>query len=295
MQKVLILGATGMLGHVLFREMSSNENLEVYGSARNAAILTASVPRQLNRNVVAGVDAQDFGSVHSLLRDVRPDIVVNCIGVIKQDPRVQDSASTVAINSMFPHLLARECGNAKSRLIHISTDCVFSGSRGNYTEDTPPDPQDFYGRSKLLGEVSSPSLVLRTSIIGHELAGKRSLLDWFLSNTENVRGFTRAIYSGVTTVELARLVRDIVIPRPDLTGLVHVASESISKYDLLRIVAKQYSWPNQIIPSDEISCDRSMSADKLFSLTGYRPPGWPIMIREMYESAGQWKSEVRAR
>jgi dTDP-4-dehydrorhamnose reductase len=287
-QKVLILGVTGMLGHALLRELTDRHSFDVRGTVRDLGSLTARVPAPLIRSIVPGIDATDFGTVRRLIRNLRPDVVINCIGVIKQDPRLQDSINTVTVNSLFPHRVARECEDTGARLVHVSTDCVFSGADGRYTESSRADPEDLYGRSKLLGEVSSPSLVLRTSIIGHELAGNRSLVDWFLSSSGTVRGFTQAIYSGVTTYEFARLISEVVIPRPELAGLIHVASDPITKHDLLLLIAKQYGWDGEIVADAALSCDRSLSSAKLRNLTGYRPPAWPTMVREMRESAERW-------
>ncbi|BFU42436.1 dTDP-4-dehydrorhamnose reductase family protein [Krasilnikovia sp. MM14-A1004] len=292
-KKVLILGVTGMLGHVLLRELGDREDLDVRGVARHADSLENQIPDALARRVITGVDATNFKSVRRVIWRTQPDIVVNCIGVIKQDPRVGDSVTTVAVNSLFPHLLARECAERGVRLVHVSTDCVFSGVQGDYSEDSVPDPVDFYGRSKLLGEVPAPALVLRTSIIGHELRGNRSLIDWFLKASGTVRGFTRAIYTGVTTFEFARLLADVVIPDERLTGLLHVASDKISKYDLLGLVAKEYDWQGSIVPSEDVVCDRSMRADRFFELTGYRAPDWPTMIREMREHSTRWGAPVQ--
>jgi dTDP-4-dehydrorhamnose reductase len=288
-EKVLILGVTGMLGHALLRELGGRPELAVTGTARDPAGVARHFPARLADGVITGVEATDFEAVGRLIRRSAPDVVINCIGVIKQDPRVQDPVATVTVNSLFPHRLARECEDAGARLIHVSTDCVFSGLSGHYSEASAADPGDFYGRSKLLGEVTAPALVLRTSIIGPELSGHRSLLDWFLASSGTVRGFTRAVYSGVTTYEFARLLSEVVIPRPDLTGLVHVAADPITKHDLLRLIAAEYDWPGEIVPDDQFTCDRSMTATRLLDLTGYRPPDWPTMIREMRESAERWE------
>jgi dTDP-4-dehydrorhamnose reductase len=285
MPTVMILGVTGMLGHVLFRELTACASYDVRGTARSIEALRGAIPPAPLGNVTTDIDAADFASVRRLLDQVRPDVVINAIGIIKQDPRIRNLATTVAVNALFPHHLAEHCTDIGARLIHVSTDCVFSGQDGKYTESDQPDAHDFYGLSKLLGEVASPALVLRTSIIGHELTGHRSLIDWFLSSSGTVHGFTRAIYSGVTTVEFARLIASVIIPRPQLAGLMHVAAAPISKHDLLTLVAKQYNWSGVIIPQDSFACDRSLIAERLQAATGYQPPDWPTMIRAMYESS----------
>ncbi|PZG18261.1 NAD(P)-dependent oxidoreductase [Micromonospora craterilacus] len=289
-RRVLVLGATGMLGHTLMRELHDAPAVEVHGAARGTGV--ASLPRDVAGRVSTGVDVLDPGRVARLLDEVGPEVVVNCVGVIKQRPEVQDAVHTVTVNALFPHLLGQECAQRQIRLIHVSTDCVFSGDRGGYVETDIPDPPDLYGRSKLLGELHHPpALTLRTSIIGHELVGNRSLVDWFLSQESVVSGYTKAIYSGVTTVEFARLLRTVVLPREDLTGLYHVAATPISKYELLRLVAGAYGWTGRIVPHDSFVCDRSMSADLFAQATGYRPPPWPEMIQTLKQAWSQWTRE----
>lgn len=288
-RRVLVLGATGMLGHTLLRELTRDPELDVYGAARTLASRSAHYPPDLLARITPAVDARQFEQVRHLLDELRPDVVINGVGVIKQRPEVTEAVPTIALNALFPHLLAEACAQRGSRLVHVSTDCVFSGQRGGYTEDDLPDPADLYGRSKLIGEpTTAPALTLRTSIVGHELTTCRSLVDWFLAQRGVVRGFTRAVYSGVTTVEFARLLRDVVLPRPDLTGLYHVAATPITKYELLRLVADQYGWPGDLVPDDTLVCDRSMRADALAEATGYRPPAWPDMISELHAARTRW-------
>ncbi|WP_433392432.1 dTDP-4-dehydrorhamnose reductase family protein [Micromonospora sp. KLBMP9576] len=289
-RRVLVLGATGMLGHALVRELGTDPGLDVYGTARSMEGRAHLFPAGLLARITPALDVSRFDQVRQVLDDVRPDVVVNCVGVIKQRPDVQDAVQTVTLNALLPHLLAEACARRGSRLVHVSTDCVFSGDRGGYLESDLPDPPDLYGRSKLLGETtSSPALTLRTSIIGHELTTNRSLLDWFLAQRGPVGGFTRAIYSGVTTVEFARLLREVVFPREDLTGLYHVAAAPISKYDLLRLVAEVYGWQGELLPNVDLVLDRSMRADALAQATGYLPPAWPDMIRLMHDARAEWR------
>ena len=284
-RRVLVLGATGMLGHTLMRELLDAPGVEVHGAARGVA----GLPPAVAQRVTPGVDILTPGRVGRLLDEVGPAVVVNCVGVIKQRPEVQNAVHTVTVNALFPHQLAEECARRGMRLVHVSTDCVFSGDRGGYVETDIPDPPDLYGRSKLLGEVDrAPALTLRTSIIGHELNGHRSLVDWFLSQEAVVSGYTKAIYSGVTTVEFARLLRSVVLPREDLTGLYHVAASPISKYELLKLVADAYGWAGRIVPHDGFVCDRSMSADALAQATGYRPPAWAEMVVQLHCAVTRW-------
>lgn len=295
--RVLILGVAGMLGHSLMKELDTGGSYDVFGSARDVVILREYFPSHLMNRINPGVDALDMSTIRQLLNRVKPDVVVNCIGVIKQSSAINDAAYTIRVNSLFPHLLAAECGECAARLIHISTDCVFSGDRGNYGEADNPDPSDFYGRTKLLGEISAPpALTLRTSVIGHELGKTRSLVDWFLSQSGVVNGFAQATYSGLTTIEFARLLATVVLPRTDIVGLFHVASAPISKYDLLSLIAAAYDWTGELEPYADFVCNRSLSSKAFFSITGYTPPPWREMIAEMRRSPwpGRHPGDIRA-
>jgi dTDP-4-dehydrorhamnose reductase len=216
---------------------------------------------------------------------VRPAVVINCIGLVKQLSQADDPLEALPINALLPHRLARLCDVAEARLVHISTDCVFSGKRGQYQESDLPDAGDLYGRSKLLGEVDSPHLTLRTSIIGHELNSAHGLVDWFLSQQTSVKGFTRAVFSGLPTVELARVVRDHVLTNPELQGLYHVSSAPIAKHDLLHLVARTYDKQIGIEPDDRLVIDRSLDSTRFRERTGYEPPSWQQLVERMHQFA----------
>lgn len=281
--RVMVLGVTGMLGNAMFRVLSENSGLVVYGTARSESS-RRYFAENLHGQIVVGVDVENHDSLVKAFAAVRPDIVVNCVGLVKQLADANDPLQAVPINTLLPHRLAALCQATAARLIHISTDCVFSGSKGNYLETDFPDAYDLYGRSKLLGEVDYPHAVtLRTSIIGHELSGHRSLVNWFLAQQGLVKGFTRAIFSGLPTVELAIIVRDVVLPRQELHGLYHVASKPINKFDLLQLVAKVYGKSIEINPAEDLVIDRSLNADRFKQATGYVSPEWPAMIQHMYE------------
>lgn len=282
--KILILGATGMLGHTLLRGLSRLDHLSVHATARSLNGLERWFNPDLLRSIQAPVDAGNFSTVKQLLAELRPDVVINCIGVIKQLAGARDPLQCIEINALFPHRLAQECQRHGARLIHISTDCVFSGNKGMYVESDFPDCDDLYGRTKLLGEVDYPHAVtLRTSIIGHELHSSVSLIDWFLEQEGPVKGFTRAIYSGFPTIELAKIIERHVIPNESLSGIYHVSSEPISKYDLLHIIKKHYNVATTIEPYDDFLCDRSMNSDRFRKLTGYVPPDWNALVSSMHE------------
>ena len=281
--KVLVLGASGMLGHAVLRLFAQSPGYSAVGSARSAGVLRL-LPQELRDRVICGVDMENIDSLTRLFASTRPDVVINCIGVVKQLAEADDPLTAIPINALLPHRLARLCDVARARLIHMSTDCVFAGTKGMYREEDASDARDLYGRSKYLGEVDYPHAVtLRTSIIGHELNSARGLVGWFLAQQNGVKGFTHAVFSGLPTVELARVMRDFVIPRPDLRGLYHVSAEPITKYDLLHLVAKVYGKSIEITPDDTPVIDRSLDSSHFRELVGYAPPGWPELVRTMHE------------
>lgn len=280
---VLVLGATGMLGNAMLRVFASTPNVSTWGSARSSSSIR-SLPNDLQRRVIVGVDVENVDSLTRLFATVRPDVVINCIGLVKQLAEADDPLQAIPINSLLPHRLARLCQLAGARLVHISTDCVFSGAKGMYREGDPADAQDLYGRSKHLGEVDYPNAVtLRTSIIGHELASAHGLVGWFLAQSGPVRGFTRAIFSGLPTVELARLIRDHVLPQPEMRGLYHVSAAPIAKYELLQLIARTYGRDNEISPDDKLVIDRSLDSTRFRQLSGFSPPAWPDLVRSMHD------------
>lgn len=282
--KILILGVTGMLGHALFDRLSWHKNLDVHATARSTDGLSRWFPNDLLERIRGNVDADNFDSVIRAIADLKPDVVINCIGIIKQTAPAKDPLISIAINSLFPHRLANVCKAAGARMIHISTDCVFDGAQGNYTEKDQANATDLYGRTKFLGEVYYPHCVtLRTSIIGHELKGKYGLIEWFLAQDGKVKGYTKAIYSGFPTVEMARIISEYVIPNKDLKGLYHVSSDPISKHDLLKIVSKRYKKHIEIEPYDNVRIDRSLDSSLFRKVTGYSPPDWVELIDNMYQ------------
>ncbi|MBC7946415.1 MAG: SDR family oxidoreductase [Chitinophagaceae bacterium] len=283
-QKILILGVTGMLGHSLFKILLASDTYEVYGTARSVIGLDRFFTEDEHRLIRPFVDADNIDSIIRALASVRPDIVINCIGLIKQLPIGNDPLTAITINAQLPHRISLICSSANARLIHISTDCVFDGQAGMYTESDTPSPTDLYGRTKILGEPTYPHCVtLRTSIIGHELKDKLGLVEWFLAQKDTVRGYTGAIYSGFPTVELAKIIKEYVLPNNDLSGLYHVSSEPISKYDLLHIIKKYYNLTTVVEPCHDFSCDRSMNSEKFRKLTGYTPSDWDTMVSAMHQ------------
>ncbi|MBE0471045.1 MAG: SDR family oxidoreductase [Methyloprofundus sp.] len=284
-KRVLIFGVTGMLGHTLFKEISKNNDFEIFGTTRSKSGLKAFFSEAEFNNIRDNVDADNFDTIIRTVAAIQPDIIINCIGIIKQLPISKDPLTAITINAQFPHRLSMVARAANARMIHISTDCVFKGDKADYTEEDPSDATDLYGRTKLLGEVDYPNCVtLRTSIIGHELKTEFSLVDWFLSQENSTKGFTKAIYSGFPTIEIVKIITNFVIPNEELKGLYHVSSDAISKYELLQIISDVYKKQIEIEPFDDFKVNRSLNSDRFKSLTGYQPPAWPILIEEMYQN-----------
>ena len=235
-----------------------------------------------------GVDALDLDSVARAMDQTKPDAVVNCIGIVKQRDEAKAAIPSIRVNALFPHQLADLCQAQGARLIHLSTDCVFSGNRGHYTEDDLPDPVDLYGRTKLLGELDRPGcLTLRTSIVGWELKHRAGLLEWFASQRgQTIKGYRNAIYSGVSTVVLARLIGDLLENHPALSGIYHVASQPIAKYDLLVRLRDALGWYDITIkPDDAFQCDRSLVGARFEAATSWQAPDWDEMIAGL---AAEW-------
>lgn len=280
--KVLVLGVSGMLGNAVFRLLGDTAGIEAKGSARSTAVLQ-HFSGSLRDRILTGVDVENFDSLTRAFAEVHPDVVINCVGLVKQMAAADDPLAAIPINALLPHRLARLCEVAGARLIHVSTDCVFAGTRGMYREDDPADAQDLYGRSKLLGEVRYPhAITLRTSIIGLELGSAHGLVGWFLSQVGPVRGFTRAVFSGLPTVELASIIRDYVLPDEMLNGLYHVAAAPIAKHELLTLIAREYRKSTEIVPDDTVIIDRSLDGRRFATATGYTSPSWEELVRRMH-------------
>ncbi len=292
--RVLILGASGMLGHKLWQVY--RQRFETWGTVRSNYQEYARYGFFDPERVLGGVDASDFYTIVRAFETAQPTVVVNAIGIIKQLPAAKDPIVSLTVNSLFPHRLAKLCQATSARLIHISTDCVFSGRKGMYTEDDIPDADDLYGRSKLLGELTGPDcLTLRTSIVGRELQTTHSLVEWFLSNHgRSVRGYTNAIFSGFPSLTLANIIADIINREPDLSGLYHVSSEPVSKYQLLCLLRDTWRIPIEIEPSPHVTVDRSLDSRRFRAATGYVPPLWPEMVQAMADDTTAYEEWRRA-
>jgi dTDP-4-dehydrorhamnose reductase len=281
--RVLVLGASGMLGHKLVDVIG--RKLETVAAVRRPG----SFPGAIDTAGVVTIDVGDLDALARLLDRLKPEAVLNAVGVVKQSMSHADRSQTIAINALFPNQLAESCTHRGIRLIHYSTDCVFSGARDSrrgaagYRETDPADARDLYGLSKLLGEPETGRhLVLRTSMIGRELRARVGLVEWFLAQTgPTVRGFTRALFTGLTTLELARLTLRLLTDHSSLSGLWHVAARPISKHDLLGLVKEAYGLSTMIVPDESFYCDRRLDGNRFSHATQWHPPDWPTMIADM--------------
>lgn len=285
MIRVLVLGATGMLGHKLVQGLQTDFELHATARANGEELIRRGLIDKAA--LIPNIEAGSPSLVNEVIAHIRPDFVINCIGIIKQLRLANDPISSIAINGLFPHQLADMCANVHARLIHFSTDCVFSGNKGAYSEQDNPDPVDMYGRTKLIGEVDRPnSLTLRSSIIGREINSSYGLVEWFLKNDgKHVNGYRKAIYSGITTGEMASVVAMIMSKYADMSGIYQLASSPINKYELLRYIQSSFGTTATIEPVDEPAIDRSLDGSRFSQETGWMAPSWAEMIEDMAHDA----------
>lgn len=282
-RKILVLGASGMLGHMLFKVLSDHDDLDVFGTIRGFEKNSRIESLGKSGKLLKGVHFESDAPFLDALKTCRPDVIVNCIGLIRQKPDGQNHLACIELNSKLPHKLFKISQVAGARFIHVSTDCVFNGNLGNYTEESPPSAEDVYGLSKFLGEVHyEGALTLRTSIIGPELSGKLSLLEWFLSQSGTINGFDKAIYSGLPTYELSQIIKNIITKFENLSGLYQVSTNPISKYELLKLIADTYSKQIEIKRLSDYVSDKSLSFTKFAAATEYIPKNWEHLINDMY-------------
>jgi dTDP-4-dehydrorhamnose reductase len=281
--KVLVLGASGMIGSAMYRILSEQKDWEVWGAMRSSTIVSR-FPEALAGRLIQGGDFLETDSLIRILAGHRFDVVVNCAGLTKHRPEGNDAYLAIAMNALFPHRLSQLCRGFGTRLIHVSTDCVFSGETGGYTEASASDAPDVYGKSKFLGEVHDEGVItLRTSTIGHEFQTRFGLLEWFLTQ-QSCKGYSNAIFSGLPSVVFARVVRDIVIPQTHLTGLYHMGAGAINKLDLLERIARIYGKQVTVIPDAAVRIDRSLDSSRFNTATGYVAPEWQELLEVMHEN-----------
>lgn len=280
--RILILGGDGMLGHQLLTYLRPRHEVKVtlrqdLGTYRHYELFNSE-------NSYDGIDIRSLERLVEVMADFRPEAVINAVGIVKQRANAKESIPSLEINAILPHRLAVLCKGIGARLIHMSTDCIFSGKKGNYLESDPSDAEDLYGKTKYLGEVhETNSLTLRTSIIGRELSRHTSLLDWFLAQSNTVKGFTKAIYTGFTTLEMSRIIEKMLLEFPKASGVYQVSSGPINKYELLLLIREKLGLDIEIIPDDVFCCDRSLDSTRFREEFNYTPPAWPAMIEELKE------------
>jgi len=271
-----------MLGYSLFKNFSKKDHLEVYGTIRNKEVFKAKFSSNEFDKLFELDVFEDTNKTSKTIKNINPDFVINCIGAISQ--KESRKKELIFLNSLLPHIIQDICEDNSSKLIHFSTDCVFNGEKGNYEEVDLSDAFDLYGKSKYLGEILSTNhLTIRTSIIGHELNNDVSLIDWFLSQDKTVKGYKNAIFSGFPCVYLAEILNEYIFDNKSLNGLMHIAAKPISKYDLLKKIAKVYKKKIKIEQYDNYYSNKSLNSSKFDSLVGFRPPEWDYLINLMYE------------
>ena len=279
--RILVFGAGGMLGHKVIQTFSND--CEVWATVRGNYADISQYGLLDGARTILSVDVAELTSIRRAVETAAPNVVINAVGIVKQQPLAKNVIATLTVNSIFPHRLSQLSEEFGFRLVTVSTDCVFDGTKGSYTESDLPNATDLYGKSKELGEVhDGRSITLRTSIIGRELNGAQGLVEWFLSNAGgSVKGFRNAVFSGFPTIELADIIRRLVFDFPDLIGLYHVSSNPINKYDLLNLIKKNYRADIEIEPSDDIQIDRSLDSSMFRAATGFETKTWEEMIERM--------------
>ncbi len=273
-----------MLGYSIFSNLLEVDGLNVYGTVRSIKNKEQFF-RESKTMLIQEVDVSRVDGLVKAVESCKPEVVINCIGLIKQHDVSKQHVEAVKINSLLPHQIAKICDDNNSKLIHFSTDCVFDGEKGGYVESDNPNANDLYGRSKQLGEVDYGNhLTLRTSIIGHELSSNVSLVDWFLSQEGEVKGFKKAVFSGLPTSYIAKILSEHILKlnTSELTGLYHLSADPIDKYSLLSTVSGVYKKEIEIHSSDQLVIDRSLDSSSIRNRLGLSIPSWPHLIEYMH-------------
>lgn len=275
--KVLILGANGLLGGACYRLMTKVSNLEVFGTVRSKLV-------EPSHRLIGSTDVLDAKKLEQVFAEIKPQLVINCTSLSKSAIKNECALEFIELFSMMPHRLAQLCDRHSARLVHISSDGVFSGKKGNYSEIDTADAEDLYGRSKFLGEVSGfKCITIRTSIIGHDDSLQNGLVSWYLANKGFCKGYTKAIFSGLPVCVLAQILIDFVISNPYLEGIYHIGSDPISKFDLLSLISNVYSSDSILVPDDSVRLDRSLNTTKFENETGYKAPSWRDLVSLMQD------------
>ena len=280
--RILILGGTGMLGHKLWQRLGArfpDTCTTIRGTRPDCRRFRIfDDPR-----VIENVDAANQDKLSAALDQALPNVIVNCVAVTKRRESPAGPAPSILLNAFLPHRLAEWTAANGARLITVSTDCVFDGKKGGYTEQDAPNAEDIYGRTKALGEVAyGDALTIRTSFIGRELDHGTELLEWFLGRAgRTVKGFRGALYTGISTLYFADLIGDIIEKCPRLRGLYQVTSEVISKYDLLCLARDAFGMDVKIEPDDTVAIKRNLNGEKFRRATGISTPSWSKMMNDL--------------
>lgn len=280
--KILVLGITGLIGNKFFRSFSNNQAYEVYGTIRNTRDLDHFNPN-VHKNIFDNINAESLEDLKITISTLNPEVIINCIGITKNKKQVEER-NMFLVNEEFPHQIAKIAKSNSSRLIHISTDCVFSGIKGDYSESDVPDPIDNYGKSKLNGEINYDNhLTIRTSMIGHELKTSYGLLNWFLNQKVKCDGYHNALFSGFPSIILAYIFENLILQNQSLRGIYHVGSKSISKHCLLNLISIVYKKNINIKSNFRVVIDRTLNSSRFIEKTGYRQLEWIDMVNQMYK------------
>lgn len=285
--RVLILGCNGMLGHRLFLELKKNH--DVYGTLRDNQIKFDYLDKN---KIISNCDVRDISNLEKIVNEINPEVIFNCVGIIKQIEDSNDPIACIEINALLPHKLAKLFSENR-RIIHFSTDCVFDGAKGNYSEKDIPNATDLYGMTKTLGEVRNNKnfLTIRTSIIGREIEPKGSLIDWFLSQEgKEIKGFTNAIYTGLPTLTLAKIIENYILPNKNLSGLYHISSSPINKFELLKLVKDEFKNNIKIVPFEDFKIDRSLDSSHFSNETGFKAPSWTTLVKDINIDSSLYKN-----
>lgn len=278
--KILVLGASGLIGSNVFNYLSAYAVYDVIGTYRNSEILSQFDSNSISRLIQFELN-ESTSQLDAICSKFRPDVIINALGVTKHV--VESNEKIVRVNALFPHQLANLACRFNAKLIHISTDCVFSGMKGMYSELDFPDACDLYGRSKILSEVTyGGHLTIRISTIGLELASELGLLGWFLKCSDSCNGFTKAIFSGLPSKYFAYVLHQYVLPNKDLTGLYHISSEPIDKFSLLKALAEFYNKKIDIYPDESLVINRSLNSSSFAEKTGFVVPSWKNLINDQW-------------
>jgi dTDP-4-dehydrorhamnose reductase len=294
--RILVFGATGMLGHKVWQSLRARFP-DTFCTIRGSRAELARFGLFDTDKVVEGLDVGDYASVHRVLEDLRPDAIINCVAITKRRGESGDALASIELNAALPHRLAHWADARSARLIHFSTDCVFDGRDGGYNEDSPTSAEDLYGRTKALGEVDLRSaLTIRTSLVGRELKGKTELLEWFLAQRgKRIRGYCKAMYTGVSTVWMAGLIADILARFPSLSGIYQVAAPVVSKYELLLLARDAFDIDVEIDPDDSVVIRRNLDGSRFSRATGIEVPHWQQMMHALAQDPtpyDQWSDDA---